>query len=169
MVSVSIATDEKGKAMATRGIVAHSTRNGNGWRGRYVHWDNYPERMVGVLGELVARDGTSSVAHTLCYDHASWSIIDTLAKPSEAGEPSLYEANACVTGYGYAHTDTSLDDPSAWFTDEDTELAWCEWLYIIHADRLEVRRITKDENGNDVAIFDKAHPWESIAIQEATA
>jgi len=76
-VVVSIATDEKGKAMATRGIVAHATHGG--------------------------------------------------------------------------------------------ELAWCEWLYIIHDDRLEVRRITKDENGNDVAIFEKAHPWESIAIQEATA
>lgn len=153
--------------MATRGIVAHATSKG--WRGRYAHWDNYPERMVAVLGELVARDGRSAVAHTLCYEHASWSVIDPLAKPSEAGEPSLYEAHACVTGYGYAHTDTSLDDPSAWFTHEDTELAWCEWLYIIHETMLEVRRIVRDENGKDVTVYENAFPWESIATHEVTA
>lgn len=154
--------------MATRGIVAHATTNG-GWRGRYVHWDNYPERMVGVLGELVARHGRSTVAHTLCYEHASWSIIDPLAKPSEAGEPSLYEAHACVTGYGYAHTDIELTDSSAWFLAGDTELGWAEWLYIIHEDFLEVRRITRNDKGEDITVYENAFPWASIAPEGVTA
>lgn len=125
--------------------------------------------MVGVLGELVARHGRANVAHTLCYEHASWSIIDPLAKPSEAGEPSLYEAHACVTGYGYAHTDTELTDPSAWFLAGDTELAWAEWLYIIHEEMLEVRRIFRNENGEEVTVYENAFPWASIAPEGVTA
>jgi hypothetical protein len=151
--------------MATRGIVAHATTNG--WRGRYVHWDNYPQRIVGVLGELVARDGRANVAHKLCYEYASWSSLDP--KASKNNENSLYEQHETVDGYGYAHTDTELTDPSAWFTQEDTELAWCEWLYIIHETMLEVRRITRNDKGEDITVYHTSFPWESIAITEVTA
>lgn len=149
--------------MATRGIVAIATNEG--WKGRYSHWDNYPSRMVAVLGELVQRDGLEKVQQTLILENASWSQIEPLAK---SGENSLYEQHKCVEGYGYAHTDIEVLEDS-YFTHEDTELAWCEWLYIIHADILEVRRIEKDENGNDVAIYENAFSWDSIAIGEVSA
>ena len=48
--------------MATRAIIA--VERAQGWRGRYAHWDNYPERMVGVLGALVERDGITQVVHS---------------------------------------------------------------------------------------------------------
>lgn len=153
--------------MATRGIVARATNEG--WQGRYAHWDNYPERMVEVLGELVARDGLDKVIQTLITQTPSWSIIDPLTKPSEVGEPSLYEAHTCVTGYGYAHTDVEVSDPSALFTHKDTDLAWADWLYVIHETMLEVRRIVRNENGQEVTVYENAYPWESIAPQEATA
>ena len=151
--------------MATRGIVAHATANG--WRGRYVHWDNYPQRIVEVLGELVARDGRSAVAHKLCYEYASWSSLDPRA--SKNNENSLYEQHETVEGYGYAHTDTELTDPSAWFTQDDTDLAWCDYLYVIHETLLEVRRIARNDKGEDFTVYENSFPWESIAISEATA
>lgn len=149
--------------MATRGIVARATNEG--WQGRYTHWDNYPERMVYVLGELVARDGVDKVVQTLITETPSWSQIEPLAK---SGEPNLYEQHALVEGYGYAHTDVTLDETDL-FTQNDTELAWCEWLYIIHDTMLEVRRIERAENGHDVTVYHNAFPWESIAIKEVTA
>ena len=149
--------------MATRGIVARATNEG--WEGRYTHWDNYPERMVYVLGELVARDGVGKVVQTLITDTPSWSQIEPLTK---SGVPNLYEQHALVEGYGYAHTDVTLED-SDLFTQNDTELAWAEWLYIIHDTMLEVRRIDRAENGHDVTVYHNAFPWESIALKEATA
>lgn len=152
--------------MATRGIVAHATSNG-GWRGRYVHWDNYPERIVGVLGELVARDGRANVAHKLCYEHASWSSLDPTA--SKSNENSLYSQHETVEGYGYAHTDIELTDSSAWFINGDTELGWAEWLYIIHETMLEVRRIFRNDKGEDITVYENSFPWESISPEWVTA
>jgi hypothetical protein len=149
--------------MATRGIVARATNEG--WEGRYTHWDNYPERMVYVLGELVARDGVDKVIQTIITETPSWSQIEPLAK---SGEASLYEVNQLVEGYGYKHTDVTVEDTDL-FTQNDTELAWAEWLYIIHDTMLEVRRIDRAENGHDVTVYHNAFPWESIAIKEVTA
>lgn len=152
--------------MATRGIVAIATNEG--WKGRYVHWDNYPERIVGVLAELVQRDGIEKVRQTLIADNPSWSIIEPLAKPSKAGEPSLYEQHKCVTGYGYVHTD--IDDPDGYYyTQDDTELAWADWLYVIHDDGLEVRRVERNEQGHDVPVYADYHPWAFISPNGVTA
>jgi hypothetical protein len=151
--------------MATRGIIAHATNNG--WRGRYVHWDNYPERIIHALGELVERDGRAVVVNTLCYEHPSWSQIEPLAK---RGEPNLYEQHLLVEGYGYVHTDIELNDPSAWFTHEDKDLAWCDYLYIIHEDYLEVRTISRDtETSTDITSAHSTHAWWSIAMKGITA
>jgi hypothetical protein len=151
--------------MSTRGIVAHATTNG--WRGRYVHWDNYPERMVYALGELIERDGRATVVNTICYEQPSWSQIEPMAK---RGEANLYEQHLLVEGYGYAHTDIELADPSAWFTQDDTDLAWCAYLYIIHEDYLEVREIRKDtETGLDTTTAHSVHQWDTIAIRPVTA
>ena len=37
--------------MATRGIIAVARAGDGCWRGRYAHWDNYPERIVPVARE----------------------------------------------------------------------------------------------------------------------
>lgn len=151
--------------MATRGIVAVSTATDNGktWKGRYSHWDNYPERMVSVLGSLVARDGIDKVVSTLIDSHASWSSIDAGQTLEHANELD-YSPEAVVVGYGVTHLDIQKDDPSSMFTDADDELAWAEWLYIIHPDILEVRRIDTVD-GRNVTVYHNAFPWESIASE----
>lgn len=142
--------------MATRGIIAHATENG--WQGRYSHWDNYPEHIVGSLALLVMRDGVEKVVETLITNNASWSSIDPFA--------SEENGHALVLGYGHAHTDVTVEDTATMFTHTDTELAWAEWLYIIHTDILEVRRIERDMNGNDVTVYQNAYTWDSITPKE---
>jgi hypothetical protein len=149
--------------MATRGIIAKATSEG--WEGRYSHWDNYPERMVNVLGELVARDGVAKVIRTLITDNPSWSQVEPLAKRGESG---LYDQHRLVEGYGYAHTDVTIEE-SDLFTSKDVELAWAEWLYIIHETMLEVRKIEQTESGHDYTVHHSTYSWESIAIKEVTA
>lgn len=149
--------------MATRAIVASATNDG--WVGRYSHWDNYPERLTYALGALVARDGYETAERTLVHDVASWSQIEPLAT---AGVPNLYEDKALIEGYGYAHTDVTLDD-TPHFTHEDTDLAWAEWLYVMTPTQLAVYRIDSDENGHAKPVYHNAHPWESIAQPEGLA
>lgn len=151
--------------MATRGIVAVSTASeANGWKlawkGRYSHWDNYPERMVEALGVLVARDGLDNVVSTLIDAHASWSSIDPW-QTMEHAEKLGYAPEAVVEGYGVTHLDIEKDDPSSVFTHEDDDLAWAEWLYIIYPDSLEVRRIDTVD-GRNITTYHDLLTWESI-------
>ena len=144
--------------MATRGIIA--VQRADGWRGRYAHWDNYPERIVPTIARLVERDGKVKVVETLINNNQSWSTIDDAqAKHTDP----LYEGenDSVVEGYGIIHTDLEPNDPSAWFTDEDTELAWAEWVYVIRHSGVEVMKVVK-QDGNDVAIPDQFHLWEEI-------
>jgi hypothetical protein len=123
--------------------------------------------MTYVLGELVARDGVDKVIKTLITDTASWSQVEPMAK---SGEPSLYEDKALIEGYGYAHTDIELDDPYALFTDTDTDFAWCDYVYIIHHDYLEVRTIVRDETTHLLTTEPLSrHAWDTIAIKAVTA
>lgn len=144
--------------MATRGIIA--VQRADGWRGRYAHWDNYPERVVPVIGRLVERDGVTQVVTTLINNNQSWSIIDDKKMKND---PELYEGenDSVVEGYGVIHTDLEPNDPNAWFTEDDTELAWAEYVYVIRDFGVEVLKVTR-EDGADVAKPHTLHLWEEI-------
>ena len=60
--------------MATRCIIAEP--HGDGWRGRYSHWDGYPSAKLPELFALVKRDGVETVRKVLLHDNYSWSSID---------------------------------------------------------------------------------------------
>lgn len=143
--------------MATRGIIAEPTKDG--WRGRYSHWDNNPERMVSVLRSLVARDGIETVRQTLIHDYASWSVID--AEQSGSDPMSDYHDHSLIEGYGRIHTDVDKSDPTLWFTSNDRDdLAWAEWLYILHNDRVEVRHILAGGNGIGIrTVANSMYAW----------
>lgn len=144
--------------MATRGIIA--VQRANGWRGRYVHWDNYPERIVPIIGRLVERDGATKVVETLINNNQSWSSInDTQTKYAEPYE--ALENDSVVEGYGTIHTDLEPDDPSAWFTEADTELAWAEWVYVIRQHGVEVLKVVK-QDGKDIVEPSNFHAWADI-------
>ena len=136
--------------MSTRGIIAYRTQRG--WSGRYCHWDNYPSHIVPTLGEIVARDGVLLAIKTLITDTGSWSVINPHTTDTES--------NAWIEGYGVKHLDTDSNNPSAMYTQDDTDFSWCEWLYIIHKDHLEVRKIYAD---NEPTTFHSSHSWDSIS------
>lgn len=145
--------------MGTRSVLAVPT--GSTWRGRYCHWDGYPDHMLPALEAIVARDGVDLARKTLTELHYSWSQIDPNA-PAEYDLPS--DANTedrmaflrkhgrsaitddgpgfeLVPGYGIAHTTnetTSGGGASAddWITPHSE--TWCEYAYIIHQDRIDV-------------------------------
>lgn len=141
--------------MATRGIIA--VERAQGWRGRYAHWDNYPQRMVGVLGALVERDGLTKVVTTLINDNPSWSVID-----NEQGSTDEFrdEANIRV-GYGIVHDDIDKDTDEAWFTEEGTDYAWAEFLYVIRKNGVSVYTLNEGEAPKHLA----CHTWEEAKRQ----
>ena len=105
--------------MATRSIIAEPF--GDGWRGRYSHWDGYPTVKIPQLKELVIRDGVEKVRQTLLHDNLSWSVID----PNYETRETEWKV---VEGYGEAHNDIKS---VKWFTQSDTEFAWAEYVYVL--------------------------------------
>lgn len=113
--------------MSTRSVVAYRTESG--WRGRYIHFDGYPEYMNPALSAIVARDGFDKAKAILCDEHRSWSQVD----PNTAlqGAESLGDRGVAVYGYGITYTD-ELDD---FYYTEATPLApWIEYLHILETD-----------------------------------
>jgi hypothetical protein len=114
--------------MATRSIVAEPY--GDGWNGRYVHWDGHPQTRLTQLQLLVAKYGVEEVRDTIIREHFSWSSIDTATKGLSAHDDK--SRFAFVEGYGIAHTDIDLSEADNWlFRHTDKDFAGTEYLYIL--------------------------------------
>lgn len=133
--------------MGTRSIIA--IPEGDGWRGRYCHWDGYPHGVGRALVALVERDGIERVRRTLTEDNYSWSGLNleqhdqrTLetATPDRDADYGTIEGQAyrwqtfendgrfaSIEGYGIAHRD---GDPEAWIL-PDGDKWGTEWLYVL--------------------------------------
>ena len=114
--------------MATRSIVAEPY--GDGWNGRYVHWDGSPNTRVLQLQLLVAEHGVEEVRDTIIREHLSWSSLNTTTEGlSDHDDKSRF---AFVGGYGIAHSDIDLSEADKWlFRHTDTDFAGSEYLYIL--------------------------------------
>ena len=129
--------------MATRSVVAIPA--GDGWMGRYVHWDGYPEGRLPILLELVARDGLDQVVQTVVQGNYGWSHLDP-----EAGMQmdDMYQDGRFipVPGYGMAYT---LDQAGGaeMMTDTDTDPVWIEYVYVLGARSITVLEATGEEPG----------------------
>lgn len=127
--------------MATRSIIAEPY--GDGWRGRYCHWDGYPSAKSQELMYLVARDGVDKVRQVLLHDYQSWSHLDPFTldstKPSGVFVEETEGRFALVNGYGSAHTDLKEDEP--FYTHEHPHLGWACFLYILGDKSLFVSEI----------------------------
>lgn len=110
--------------MATRCIIAEP--HGDGWRGRYSHWDGYPSAKLPELFALVKRDGVETVRKVLLHDNYSWSSIDPDCVLDGVERDTHWSV---IAGYGEAHND--LSNPPDFFTQSDTDFAWAEFLYIL--------------------------------------
>lgn len=150
--------------MATRAIIA--VERASGWRGRYAHWDNYPERMVGVLGELVERDGITQVVTTLINDNPSWSIIDPKAGDESMEPYGDRDQVGLRKGYGIVHTDIDKDDDMAWYTETTGAYSWAQYVYVIRRNGVSVYTVEKDdESGDEVLKHLACHTWEEAKRQ----
>ena len=114
--------------MSTRSVVAYRTEEG--WRGRYIHFDGYPDYMNGALSEIVKRDGYEKAKAVLCDEHRSWSQVDPNVQ-TKATE-MLGDRGEYVDGYGVAYTDEPDD---YWYSSDNPEALypWIEYIHILEA------------------------------------
>lgn len=134
--------------MATRGIIGVDCGQGT-WRGRYVHWDNYPERIVPLLAELVERDGISKVVETIVNKHESWSTLD----PSVDESSPFFTANNYEKGYGFFHPDGSMGI----YTNETGYYSWAEYVYVMDDAGVTVFSVVGDDP--ETVAFEKRFTW----------
>jgi len=106
--------------MGTRSIVA--IPEGDGWKGRYVHWDGYPMGVGKNIWNIVQRDGLDKAVQTLVYDNNAWSSIGYLADDN----PEWVTSAELVPGYGIANP----EDTDWWIHATDDDKSWCEWFYV---------------------------------------
>ncbi len=111
--------------MSTRSCVA--IPQGDGWKGRYVHSDGYPEHMVPTLLDLIARKGVERVRDVLINWNPGWSWLGK----EEGITNNLGPGRAhFVSDYGLAYT--KKEQPmSAWITSEENDPLFIEYVYIL--------------------------------------
>ena len=72
--------------MGTRSIIAEPDGH-QGWRGRYCHWDGYPQGVGVNLLAIVQRDGIEQARRILLHDFYGWSGINRAQPNIEGVEP----------------------------------------------------------------------------------
>jgi hypothetical protein len=155
--------------MGTRSIIA--IPDGDGWRGRYCHYDGYPTGVGMTLTALVNRDGIRAVQRIIVLEHAGWSGLD-LAQPSQEQlettppdrdapwdsiekQASLWQNMfadgrfAAIEGYGVAYTTTVLANGyqqarmNDWILPDGAKWG-TEWLYVLGDSGLLVGKVEGD-------------------------
>ena len=111
--------------MSTRSVVA--IPQGDGWKGRYVHSDGYPEHMLPTLMDLVNRKGVDRVIDVLINWNPGWSFIGSYDNMTNyLGEDRAH----FVSDYGlaYSRQEQSMDD---WYTHDNGDALFIEFVYIL--------------------------------------
>lgn len=114
--------------MGTRSTICEP--HGDSYRGRYCHWDGYPNWMARQLWAIVKRDGLDTARVALLYKQTEWSSI--IADPEDESLNRSRSQFRAFPGYG-VHYDVQDD---AWRGPDDIE----EWAYVLADDGLEVIR-----------------------------
>ena len=123
--------------MGTRSVIAVKGENGS-WKGRYCHWDGYPEGVGAAVQAIVERDGVEKAIKTLTEDHYGWSSVDVSEAPVLG--PGYDDGRfVAVPGYGIAYTtERGQSRPNDWITDQTAGDSWCEYVHIIDPETGEV-------------------------------
>lgn len=135
--------------MSTNSIVA--IPDGDGWQGRYVHWNGYPTSQGRAIHEIVRRDGLVAAQRQLVIDSPGWSFIasrwetdfigvraDRHAEYGSAAYVKWHRTHKygsvrnktkynLVDGYGVDYADL---DGLMWLTNVD-DLDGFEWVYVL--------------------------------------
>jgi hypothetical protein len=100
--------------MGTASIVGVPS-SADGFLGRYVHYDGYPEHMAATLAAIVARDGIDAAVATIVVRNCGWSKITGAAHIEAHPLGGLV-----VPGYGVAYTaDGAQGDPNELYCGRD--------------------------------------------------
>jgi len=134
--------------MATRAIVGVDCGAG-AWEGRYIHWDNYPERMVPLLAELVERDGWQKVVDVIVNKRQSWSMLD----PNVDESSPFFTRDNYEPGYGFFHSDGMMES----YTNETGYYSWAEYVYVMDDEGVTVFTVHGDEP--ETTEFDARFTW----------
>ena len=119
--------------MGTRSVVAARQDDGS-WRGRYVHWDGYPEGVGQAVKEIIARDGREKAIQTLMVDNYGWSAVNAQDE-QDLGLGYTDGRFRAVPGYGVAYTtEQNQSHSEEWYGPEDLEGSWIEYVHIIEPD-----------------------------------
>ena len=139
--------------MSTRSCVA--IPQGDGWKGRYVHSDGYPDHMLPTLMDLVQRKGLDRTIDVLINWNGGWSFVGTYEGITNyLGEDRAH----FVSDYGLAYT--KKEQPlTAWTTSEDTQDAlWIEYVYILGPKSITVLESFQQE--------DKTFAWRLLSTHK---
>lgn len=135
--------------MGTRSVLA--VQQGDGWKGRYCHWDGYPDHQLTTLLELIERDGAERVRRVLTEEHYGWSTTG-----ADQGNSHDYQDDprfVAVPGYGVAYTteqgQSSLDD---WITHDGDDWG-TEWAYVIGDRSVTVFERVYDDGDHAIGAF----------------
>jgi hypothetical protein len=118
--------------MSTRSCVA--IPQGDGWKGRYVHSDGYPEHMVPALLDLIGRKGVDRVVDVLINWNPGWSFVGSYEGITNyLGKDRAH----FVSDYGLAYTkdEANMTD---WITDTENDALFIEFVYIMGSKSLTV-------------------------------
>lgn len=116
--------------MSTNSVVAEATPNG--FKGRYIHWDGYPEGVGQAIATIVRRDGFAEAVKTLVHAHHGWSSVN--GEQTQIADRDAKRFTP-VPGYGMAYTDD--EQPDEWITSSGHAL---EYAYVITPTTIQVWR-----------------------------
>jgi len=135
--------------MSTRSIIA--IPEGDGWKGRYVHYDGYPTGVGQTVWHIVKTAGLAEAARILTSKPIGWSGISD----NPDGTPPINPGYDHEPGYGYAYIPED-DTEDWWIHSTDTDKSWCEWYYILADNGLWVGTLDgADYTPHHIAII----PW----------
>lgn len=131
--------------MSTRSAVG-TLANGE-FKGRYVHFDGYPDGVGAALRKIIDREGVARALRVITEENYGWSSLDGSENPTlERGyHDGRFKA---IPGYGIAYTEVDgQSDPSQWI--ENVGEWGTEYIYIIMPD------------GTVVGYDDEGEEWRS--------
>lgn len=148
--------------MSTHGVIAET--HGSGWRGRYHHFDGYPEglgkTLFGLYNKHFKKD-LSAMLQVLIHDHpAGWSSINNnWDLPLNYERPQgVYESMAagpecfCHGPHQEAGTDFyTAEDKGSW-----------EWGYVFDVEKRTMTILYGDELLTTVNLDGKEPNWKKI-------
>lgn len=116
--------------MGTRGVIARA--KGDGWEGRYHHWDSYPRGLGKTLWDLYHgffNQDKEAMTKFLIDEHpAGWSTINRADFNMSAGYSEDFDPRQAHGPICYCHGERT-EEPTL-ETDQTADPLFIEWVYV---------------------------------------